>query len=215
MTPDLFSNDNDRATLALGANAFALPDFALPHIPDLLSSLAAIESVAPFRQMHVPGGATMSVAMTNTGSLGWTSDRRGYRYTPTDPDSGLPWPAMPAAFERLAREAAAAAGFPDFAPDACLINRYSPGSRLSLHQDREERDLQWPVVSVSLGMDATFLFGGHKRTDRTVRVPLRHGDVVVWGGEDRLRFHGVLPLKGAPHPLLGEQRINLTFRKAG
>ncbi len=157
----------------------------------------------------------MSVALTNCGALGWTTDRQGYRYTGTDPINGQPWPAMPSVFSQLAQAAAQAAGFPGFAPDACLVNRYQPGARLALHQDKDERDHSAPIVSVSLGMAAIFLFGGLARADRPAKVPLQHGDVVVWGGVDRLRFHGVLPLKGDPHPLLGGQRINLTLRKAG
>lgn len=157
----------------------------------------------------------MSVAMTNCGALGWTSDRRGYRYSPLDPDTGRNWPAMPDVFLEFARSAAEAAGFPNFTPDACLINRYEPGTRLSLHQDKDELDFSAPIVSVSLGIDAVFLFGGSERSDKARRVPLAHGDVAVWGGVDRLRYHGVLPLKEAHHPMLGACRINLTFRKAG
>ena len=165
----------------------------------------------------------MSVALTNCGALGWTSDRHGYRYAGCDPLSSEPWPSLPASFMRLAAESAAAAGFDAFAPDACLINRYVPGARLSLHQDRDERDFAAPIVSVSLAASAVFLFGGATRSVRPARVLLEHGDVVVWGGVDRLRFHGVMPLKEAPctlfdgerHPLLLGQRINLTFRKAG
>jgi alkylated DNA repair protein (DNA oxidative demethylase) len=164
--------------------------------------------------MHTRGGFTMSVAMTSCGDVGWTSDRRGYRYAARDPDSGRPWPTMPPAFACLATDAAAAAGFNGFAPDTCLLNRYAPGARMALHQDRDERDFDAPIVSVSLGLPATFLFGGHARADHAVRIPLQHGDVVAWGGEDRLRYHGILPLKDASHPLLGSQRINLTFRKA-
>ena len=165
----------------------------------------------------------MSVALTNCGTLGWTSDRNGYRYTGHDPLSGEPWPAMPEVLLRLAVDSAAGAGFDGFSPDACLVNRYAPGTRLSLHQDRDERDLTAPIVSVSLGMSAVFLFGGSSRGGRPARVLLEHGDVVVWGGVDRLRFHGVMPIKEAPqalfetpeHPFLSGQRINLTFRKAG
>lgn len=214
-TPDLFAHERLGQIEALGPQAVVLRGFALPYVESLLPAIAALQLAAPFRHMVTPGGFTMSVALTNCGTLGWTTDRHGYRYTATDPASGQPWPAMPAVFARLAREAAAAAGFADFAPDACLVNRYLPGTRLSLHQDRNERDLSAPVVSVSLGMTATFLFGGLARTDKTVRVPLFHGDVVVWGGVDRLRYHGVLPLKDEPHPQLGQQRINFTFRKAG
>lgn len=199
----------------LGPGTMVLRGFALSFVDGLLSALAGISAAAPFRHMVTPGGFTMSVALTNCGALGWTTDRRGYRYSADDPDSGQPWPAMPDVFARLAREAATEAGFAGFAPDACLVNRYQPGARLSLHRDKDERDYGAPIVSVSLGMRATFLFGGHARTDPTTKVPLSHGDVVVWGGPDRLRYHGVLPLKDEPHPLLGSQRINLTFRKAG
>lgn len=213
--PDLFAQERIGQREPLGPQAVVLRGFALPYVAELLPAIAAVERVSPFRHMVTPGGFTMSVALTNCGPLGWTTDRRGYRYAPLDPDSGRPWPAMPEVFARLARAAAAEAGFPAFVPDACLVNRYLPGARLSLHQDRNERDLAAPVVSVSLGMTATFLFGGQARTDKTVRIPLFHGDVVVWGGEDRLRFHGVLPLTDEPHPVLGRQRINFTFRKAG
>ncbi|MDB5861251.1 MAG: 2OG-Fe(II) oxygenase [Ramlibacter sp.] len=181
----------------------------------LLTELAAVEAAAPLRNMVTPGGFTMSVALTNCGALGWTSDRRGYRYTGIDPLTGQAWPPMPQALARLAREAAQAAGFDGFAPDACLVNHYLPGARLSLHQDKDERSYDFPIVSVSLGMSATFLFGGLARAGRPLRVPLHHGDVVAWGGVDRLRYHGVLPLADAPHPVLGSRRINLTFRRAG
>jgi alkylated DNA repair protein (DNA oxidative demethylase) len=170
---------------------------------------------APFRQLETPGGYRMSVAMTDCGPLGWVSDRRGYRYLSVDPQTGRAWPPMPEAFLRLATDAAARAGFPGFHPDACLINRYVPGARLTLHQDKDEQDLGQPIVSVSLGLPATFLWGGGTRSERPRRVPLEHGDVVVWGGPDRLRFHGVLALAEGEHPLLGPERINLTFRKAG
>jgi alkylated DNA repair protein (DNA oxidative demethylase) len=200
---------------AIGKHALLLRGFASPYLERLLAALEEIQSVAPFRHMVTPGGFTMSVGLTNCGALGWTSDRGGYRYTRADPLTGKAWPAMPAAFADLARAAASAAGFPGFEPDACLVNQYVPGARLTLHQDRNEKDFGAPIVSVSLGMAATFLFGGLKRADRSAKVALHHGDVAVWGGEDRLRFHGVLPLKGDAHALLGEVRINLTFRKAG
>ena len=165
--------------------------------------------------MVTPGGLTMSVAMTNCGALGWVTDRRGYRYSALDPESDLPWPALPASFRRLAQDAAAVAGYAAFEPDACLVNRYEPGAKLSLHQDADERDFTQPIVSVSLGVPATFLFGGLRRADKTQRIALADGDVVVWGGPARMRFHGVLPLKDGQHSRLGAQRINLTFRKAG
>jgi alkylated DNA repair protein (DNA oxidative demethylase) len=210
-TMDLFEPGERQQRL--GPGAWLLHGFALPCVPQLLAAIAAIEAVSPFRHLVTPGGFTMSVAMTNAGELGWTSDRRGYRYSAIDPERGTPWPAMPPAFAGLANEAAAAVGFGGFAPDACLVNRYAPGARLSLHQDRDERDHSAPIVSVSLGLPATFLFGGFERSDKTVRVPLQHGDVVVWGGVDRMRFHGVLPVKPGRHEAVGEQRLNLTFRK--
>lgn len=199
----------------LGDAAMVLRGFALPRAAEWVRVVADIEAEAPFRQMMTPGGFTMSVAMTNCGSWGWTTSRRGYRYTHVDPETGRPWPPMPPVFSDLARDAAAAAGFDGFAPDACLINRYGSGARMSLHQDKDEQDREAPIVSVSLGVPAVFLFGGHARSDPVIRVPLRHGDVVVWGGVDRLRYHGVAPLGAATHPLLGSQRINFTFRKAG
>jgi DNA oxidative demethylase len=216
-TLDLFGGDDpaQHGRVALGAQSVVLRGFALPAVDALLAGVDDVIAQAPFRHMETPGGYTMSVALTNCGELGWTTDARGYRYSRIDPGSGQPWPAMPQAFRQLAEDAAREAGFADFAPDACLVNRYAPGSRLSLHQDRNERDYGAPIVSVSLGMPAMFLFGGDDRADRAARVPLFHGDVVVWGGVDRLRFHGVMPLKDLPHPRLGSQRINFTIRKAG
>ncbi|MGJ3701769.1 DNA oxidative demethylase AlkB [Variovorax sp. AFSI2.2] len=216
MTLDLFSDaELPRGNEAIGPGAFVLRGFALPFVNDLLPALHEVEQRAAFRHLVTPGGLTMSVAMTNCGRLGWISDRRGYRYAEFDPETGRPWPPMPAVFERLAQASAAEAGFEGFEPDACLVNRYEPGTRLSLHQDKDERGYHAPIVSVSLGMPATFLFGGLARSDKAVRIPLVHGDVVVWGGPDRLRYHGVLPLEDRPHALLGRRRINLTFRKAG
>jgi alkylated DNA repair protein (DNA oxidative demethylase) len=196
---------------ALGPGAVVLRGFVTS---DLLADLHEVTARTPFRHMVTPGGYRMSVAMTNCGSLGWVTDRSGYRYDAIDPESGKPWPRMPASFLRLAADAAAQAGFDGFVPDACLINRYAPGARLSLHQDRNERDFRAPIVSVSLGIAAVFLFGGAKRADRTARVLLEHGDVVVWGGPARMRYHGVMPLKEAHHTSLGAYRINLTLRKA-
>ena len=201
--------------VALGEQARILRGFALGHEDALLAAIRDVRSHAPFRHMVTPGGHVMSVALTNCGRLGWCTDRGGYRYTTADPLTGQDWPPMPGAFQQLAHEAASAAGFFGFTPDACLINLYERGSKMSLHQDRNERDFTAPIVSVSLGMSATFLFGGLKRADRALRIPLHHGDVVVWGGVDRLRYHGILPIKGVPHPLLGDRRINFTFRKAG
>lgn len=225
MTRDLFdesasAGDADREALAsrldrLAPGAVVLRGFVGPNATDLLADLRRVIEAAPLRHMTTPGGFRMSVAMTNCGALGWVSDQHGYRYDAHDPRTGARWPALPESFVRLAREAAERAGFAGFVPDACLINRYEPGARLSLHQDRNERDLAAPIVSLSLGLPAIFLFGGSKRADRTSRVALAHGDVVVWGGPARLRYHGVLALKDGDHALLGRQRINLTLRKAG
>lgn len=216
MTLDLFPDEPafERPDEPLAPGALLLHAFARDRGPALLEALGAVTTRAPFRFLITPGGYQMSVAMTNCGSAGWISDRSGYRYGPLDPLTGLQWPAMPVVFATLATEAAAAAGFPAFAPDACLINQYEPGSRLTLHQDKDEKDYGAPIVSVSLGLPAVFLFGGGLRTDKTQRVPLAHGDVVVWGGPARLRYHGVLPLKDGEQPLLGRRRINITFRKA-
>jgi alkylated DNA repair protein (DNA oxidative demethylase) len=214
--PGLFDDEAAAAwTEQLGPGAMVLHGYATGMAAELLAAVEAVASAAPFRRMVTPGGFEMSVAMTNCGQLGWTSDRRGYRYAPQDPQTGMPWPQMPPVFKRLAAEAAADAGFPDFAPDACLVNRYEPGTKLSLHQDKDEHDFSQPIVSVSLGVPATFLWGGLKRNDPVRRIALLHGDVVVWGGPDRLRYHGILALKSAHHPLLQDTRINLTFRKAG
>lgn len=215
MKADLFENappGSSAETLAPGA--MLLRGFATDMAPALLAALDAINSASPFRQMITPGGFRMSVAMTNCGEYGWVSDRRGYRYDPIDPESRRPWPAMPALFKALAAGAATAAGFCGFAPDVCLINRYEPGTKLSLHQDKDERDFGHPIVSVSLGLPAVFLFGGLKRAERPQRLGLAHGDVVVWGGPARLRYHGIAPLKDGQHPQLGAYRVNLTFRKA-
>ena len=203
------------ATQALADGALLLRGFALAAQDQLLADALRVIAAAPLRHLITPGGLRMSVAMTNCGALGWVSDRRGYRYDAIDPERKLPWPPMPASFRALAAQAAARAGFEAFAPDACLINRYLPGAKLSLHQDRDERDFGAPIVSVSLGLPAVFLFGGLRRADKALRVALRHGDVVIWGGPSRLRFHGVLPLADGQHARLGGARINLTLRAAG
>lgn len=216
MNLELFDSPSPESRIeALGAAAFVFRAMAIPDAHGLLQVVQAIAAEAPWRHMQTPGGRRMSVATTNCGQLGWTSDARGYRYVPQDPLTGRCWPPLPDLLRRVAADAAARAGFRTFAPDACLINRYEPGTRLSLHQDRDERDLSAPIVSISLGLPAVFLFGGLQRTDRSLRVPLGHGDVVVWGGADRLRFHGVLPLRDGSHPVLGAHRINLTLRCAG
>ena len=213
MIPGLFE-DAPRST-PLAPGAVLLGAFALPLEAVLLDATCRVAERSPFRHVLTPGGRRMSVAMTNCGVLGWVSDRAGYRYSALDPESGSPWPAMPDAFLQLAARAAERAGFPGFVPDACLVNRYAPGARLTLHQDRDERDFSAPIVSVSLGLPAVFLFGGERRADRPQKVALAHGDVVVWGGPARLRFHGVQPLEEGNHPLTGRHRINLTLRRAG
>ncbi len=215
-TADLFDElpvAVSRETLAPGA--VLLHGFAGEEGAALQQAIAEVTHQSPFRHLVTPGGYTMSVAMSNCGALGWVSDRSGYRYDALDPLSGRPWPAMPAILRNLAVRAAAQAGFAHFEPDACLVNRYEPGARLSLHQDRDEQDFSAPIVSVSLGLPAMFLFGTPSRKDRPQRHRLQHGDVVVWGGPSRLAFHGVAPLADGEHALLGRQRINLTFRRAG
>lgn len=205
----------ERSKESLGPGAFVLRGFALQDEAALLAALHSVTVQAPFRHMITPGGFRMSVAMTNCGALGWVTDKTGYRYDPIDPKSGRNWPSMPESFLRLAMSAADEAGFPGFLPDACLINRYEPGAKLSLHQDKNERDFGHPIVSVSLGLPAVFLFGGEERSEKTVRTHVMHGDVVVWGGPARLRYHGVMPLKEGFHASVGGYRLNLTFRKAG
>ena len=216
LTVDLFEAVPDvlPSREAMADGAVLLRGFAQHFESELIPSLREIIARAPFRRMFTPGGHQMSVGMTNCGGVGWVTDHSGYRYDGIDPDSGKAWPAMPPAFRELASQAAVAGGFADFAPDACLINRYTPGARMSLHQDKDEQDFTAPIVSVSLGLPATFLFGGPKRADKPRRYRLAHGDVVVWGGPSRLFFHGVAPLADGEHVQMGRQRINLTFRKA-
>ena len=216
LTADLFESlpDVRPAQEAMAEGAVLLRGFAKPAEAELVAALGDIAEQAPFRHMVTPGGHPMSVAMTNCGSLGWVTDRTGYRYDAHDPETAKPWPAMPAPFRELARQAADRAGFGGFTPDACLVNRYQPGAKMSLHQDRDEGDFGAPIVSVSLGLPAIFLFGGPNRSNKPRRFRLEHGDVVVWGGPARLYFHGIAPLADGEHALIGRQRINLTFRKA-
>ena len=214
MTGDLFASTGSPRTEPLADGAMVLRSFALDREADLIGAFEGVAAVSPFRHLVTPGGYTMSVAMTNCGAVGWVSDRRGYRYDTHDPLTGKPWPSMPAVFLDVAVRAASEAGFGGFAPNVCLINLYEPGSRLTLHQDKDELDYGQPIVSVSLGLPAKFLFGGLKRTDKPLRIIIEHGDVVVWGGPSRLAYHGVDTLKDGHHPLLGRRRINLTFRSA-
>jgi alkylated DNA repair protein (DNA oxidative demethylase) len=210
--PALEGGGSAREPLAEGA--VLLRGFASADAPALMEAIARIAAAAPFRNMITPGGFRMSVAMSNCGQVGWVTDKGGYRYDALDPSTGLPWPAMPEIFRRLAVSAAAAGGFDGFDPDACLINRYEPGAKLSLHQDKDERNFSAPIVSVSLGLPAVFLFGGTRRNGLMRRVRLESGDVAVWGGPARLAYHGIAPLADGEHPLTGRFRINLTFRKA-
>lgn len=211
---DLFA-DAEPWQEPLAPGAVILRRFAFSAAQRLLQDILAIASQSPFRHMVTPGGYTMSVAMTNCGPLGWTTDQHGYLYSPVDPLTGERWPPLPESFASLCQLAATAAGYPDFTPDACLINRYAPGAKLSLHQDKDEPDLRAPIVSVSLGLPAVFQFGGLHRNDPLKRLLLEHGDVVVWGGESRLFYHGIQPLKSGFHPLTADCRYNLTFRQAG
>jgi alkylated DNA repair protein (DNA oxidative demethylase) len=215
LTADLFAGLTDRrpSQEVMAEGAVLLRGFVGETEAELIAALREIVAAAPFRHMVTPGGHQMSVAMTNCGNAGWVTDRTGYRYSAGDPETGKPWPAMPALFLALADRAAGRAGFAGFAPEVCLINRYAPGARMSLHQDKDELDFGAPIVSVSLGLPAIFLFGGLKRSDKPRRFRLEHGDIAVWGGPARLFFHGVAPLADGEHPLMGPQRINLTFRK--
>lgn len=202
--------DNDNVQ-ALSPGVYLLPRAA--NSQDLLVEITQVAALAPFRHMAVSGGKAMSVAMTNCGDLGWTSSASGYQYTRCDPQSGKPWPAMPAAFKQLASSCALRCGFADFEPDACLINRYTGPAQMGLHQDKDERDFSQPIVSVSLGASATFFIGGNERKGKTQTIPLSDGDVLVWGGVARLRFHGVRsPVADASGQV--PVRFNLTFRKA-
>lgn len=216
---DLFSPQPADKLMIL-PDAHLLKGFALAEQAQLLADLHDVMTLSPFRRMVTPGGFTMSVAMSNCGELGWVTARTGYRYTAYDPLNDAPWPAMPEAFLAIAKRAATEAGYPDFKPDACLINRYNVGARMALHQDKNEQDFSHPIVSVSLGLTAVFQMGGFQRKDKAIKLPLEHGDVVVWGGSARMRYHGILPLKTgmtppAITPTLNDCRINLTFRKAG
>lgn len=211
---DLFA-DSQPWQEPLAPGAVILRRFAFSIARQLVQDIDMVTRQSPFRQMITPGGHTMSVAMTNCGRLGWTTDKYGYLYSPVDPLTGKVWPLFPASFSSLSQQAAAQAGYPDFQPDACLINRYVPGAKLSLHQDKDEADLRAPIVSVSLGLPAIFQFGGLKRSDPLKRILLEHGDVVIWGGASRLYYHAIQPLKSGFHPVTADCRYNLTFRQAG
>lgn len=211
-TGDLFT-DLTQGNIPLSQDGVILRGFALSEISSLVAEIGTIAAQSPFRHMTTPGGYRMSVAITNCGDFGWVTDRRGYRYDTVDPESNKPWPALPSSFLTLAQRAAGIAGFPDFHPTCCLVNRYEPGAKLSLHQDKDETDFSAPIVSVSLGLPATFLFGGARRNDKARRFRLNSGDVAVWGGASRLFFHGVDTLAEGTDPLTGRHRFNLTFRK--
>lgn len=208
---DLFEGERRREVLAPGA--VLLRGFATDEAAALVTAVKEAVARAPLRHLITPGGRRMSVAMSNCGQVGWISDRRGYRYDSVDPETGRHWPPLPASFASIAARAAAEAGFPAFRPDACLINHYAPGARMSLHQDRDEEDRDAPIVSISLGLPATFLWGGNQRADRPRRLRLLHGDVMIWGGPARFIYHGVDPVADGEHPLTGRARLNLTFRK--
>lgn len=214
MTGNLFDHDGEVWAERLAPGTVLLHQFASAGSALIFDAINTVIGQAPFRLMSTPGGLPMSVELSSCGDCGWVSDRCGYRYETIDPETRKPWPAMPPALRQLAENAANIAGFPGFHPDACLINRYAPGSKMSMHQDKDERDFTQPIVSVSLGLPAVFLWGGLQRSDKAMRLPLQHGDVLVWGGEDRLRFHGVMPVAAGYDELFGNCRINLTFRKA-
>lgn len=216
-TPGLFDDpkgSTEGTRIELAEDAYLLPGLALADAPELHRALLSIAAQSNFRHLVTPGGHRMSVAMTNCGSVGWTTTERGYVYAPKDPATGRAWPPIPPLFETLGQRATQLAGFAPLRANACVVNRYEPGTRLTLHQDKDEQDLTQPIVSVSLGLPAVFLLGGFERSAPTLRRRLEHGDVVVWGGASRLRFHGVLPIEPGSHPVCGPYRYNLTFRAA-
>lgn len=217
MTYDLFSDyrPNPASAQSVLPDAWLLRHYLAACEDELLLRLSEVLQSAPLQQMSLASGGKMSVQTSSCGEFGWISDQCGYRYSKLNPQTGTSWPEMPALFRRFAQEAAAEVGFGGFCPDSCLINCYPIGARMGLHQDRNERDLSQPIVSLSLGLPASFQFGGFARSGARTRVELGHGDLLVWGGQARMRFHGVLALKAGHHPRLGERRINLTFRKAG
>jgi DNA oxidative demethylase len=212
--PTLFPSDATPTSEPIAEGAVLLRAFALHDAPQIIDELKTIAAKAPPRHMVTPGGHSMSVAMTNCGDAGWTTDRRGYRYATVDPETNRPWPPMPQTFSELATRAAAEVGYKNFHPDSCLINYYEPKSKMSLHQDKNEQDYSQPIVSVSLGLPATFLFGGMERSSPTRKMRMEHGDIFVWGGNSRMVYHGIAPLKPGNHPETGSWRINLTFRKS-
>lgn len=214
ITADLFAKANQLECEQILPDVFLLRSFVLEMAPQLLNKLQVIAAQSPFRKMQTPSGFSMSTAITNCGAVGWHSDRKGYRYSEIDPQTQQAWPAMPESFEQLAKNTASLAGFEAFTADVCLINRYEVGAKMGLHQDKDEKDFSQPIVSVSLGLPIVFQFGGPKRNDPVKRIPLQHGDVIVWGGQARRCYHGVLTLKHGQHPLTGSYRYNLTFRQA-
>ncbi|THJ30850.1 DNA oxidative demethylase AlkB [Lampropedia aestuarii] len=211
---DLFADSPEEQRVALGPQAVVLRQKASPLAAELVARIEDVLQHSPLYQMATPGGKPLSVRTTSCGTHGWSSDPTGYSYVRHHPLTDQAWPEIPAAWSALATEAAQEAGFAQFAPDTCLINQYGLDSKMALHQDRSEQDLRQPVVSISLGMSALFLWGGMQRSDKPAHVLLHHGDMVVWGGVDRLRFHGIKHLTGAPHPQLGAMRYNLTLRRA-
>ncbi len=211
---DLFTEQNRERPEQLGPGSYLFRGYASAVAGPLIDHIQRIAEAAPFRRMKTPGGRQMSVAMTGCGAYSWITDASGYRYSAEDPETGKPWPAMPVLFMTLARDIAQRAGYEGFEPDVCLINRYPPGTRMGLHQDRDEQDFRWPVVSVSLGLPAVFLWGGLSRGGSPARLTLEHGDVLVWGGKDRLRYHGIAPVADGRWETTGHVRYNLTFRRA-
>ena len=199
---------------ALGPESWLLRHTLQTTACHLMADIHTLTATHPFQHMVTRGGHTMSVATSSYGSYGWVSDaQKGYRYASSNIETGQPWPPIPAHWLALATALAEKAGFNGFHPDSALINRYAVGARMGLHQDRDEATLAWPIVSLSLGLPARFMFGGKQRQAPVKDFTLLHGDVVVWGGADRLRFHGIRPLKAGHHSLTGPYRYNITFRR--
>lgn len=203
-----------QTTVLLAEGAMVLRRFATPVVVALMEGVEAVVAQSPLRRLIVPNGRPMRIEMTNCGLVGWVNIDGRYRYSRVDPLTGRSWPGMPATFRRIAGAAASAAGYPDFQPAVCIINRYAVGADLQMHQDRDDTQDRQPVVSVSLGLPAIFHFGGQGRGEKPLTIPLDDGDVVVWGGASRMHRHGVAPVAPGVHPRTGAYRYNLTFRTA-
>ncbi len=211
---DIYAPDFDALSIQISPDAVLFKAALKPVASSLLEEIRTISGANPFRQRKTPGGQLMSAAMTNCGAWGWVTDADGYRYSDIEPETGRTWLPIPAVWIQWVNLFCQRAGLGTFNPDACLINRYAPGAGMGLHQDKDEKDLAIPIVSFSLGAPVLFRWGGLNRQEPVSEFLLEHGDVLVWGGADRMRFHGVKKLRRYQHPLTGHYRYNLTFRQS-